>query len=150
MKISLPSTGIAAVSAAAVVVVAGVALTFARAATPADGAAASAPTTAPATRPAEELPEVQVDDLAKNPDAYAGRVRLRGVVAGVNKEEGVVALIDAREFEACGTVGCAETLVPVRVAGDLPKATTLVVVTGELVKSERGLEFKAESVQVLP
>jgi hypothetical protein len=90
---------------------------------------------------------VQVDELVMNPDGYKGRVIIRGVVAGVNQEEGVVALIDSREFEECGTVACALNLLPVRVNGALPKALSLVQVIGEVTRGTNGLEVRAESVE---
>jgi hypothetical protein len=90
---------------------------------------------------------VQVDELVMHPDDYQGRVLIRGVVAGVNQEEGVVALIDPREFEECGTVACALNLLPVRVNGTLPKALSLVHVIGEVTRGTNGLEVRAESVE---
>ena len=152
MKTSLPRTGSLAVALAAAVVVTGVAHAFTRAAPAAADPASSPVAPSPAAAAAEpaELPEVHVDDLAKDPDAHRDRLRLRGVVAGVNEEAGVVGLIDSREFESCGTVTCAENVVPVRVAGELPPARTLVIATGTLVEGEAGLEFAADEVEVLP
>ncbi|MFN3166430.1 MAG: hypothetical protein ACE37H_05125 [Phycisphaeraceae bacterium] len=96
---------------------------------------------------ASTSPFVHVDELAAHPDDYSGRVFIRGVVAGINQEEGVVALIDSREFEECGTVACATTYLPVRVNGTLPKALSLVQVVGEVTRGANGLEIRADSME---
>lgn len=154
MKFSSLRTGSLAVALASAVVVTGVAHAFTRA-VPAAAESASPPLdplpVAAAGEAADaDLREVHVDDLAKDPDAHRDRLRLRGVVAGVNQDAGVVGLIDAREFESCGTLTCAENVVPVRMAGELPPAKTLVLATGTLVEGETGLEFAADAVEVLP
>lgn len=90
---------------------------------------------------------IHVDELTANPNDYTGRVLIRGIVAGINHEEGVVALIDLREFEECGTVACAKNYLPVRVDGTLPEPLSLIQVVGEITRGTNGLEVRAESVE---
>jgi hypothetical protein len=146
------------VAGAVAIIIGGVAFAFLREAEP--GQTPDAASEAPALLSADEggseaahaagkaTPRsVQIDELVTNPNDYAGRVLIRGVVAGVNQEEGVVALIDPREFEECGTVTCALNLLPVRVNGTLPEALSLVQVVGEVIRGTNGLEVRAESVE---
>lgn len=133
-------TGRVAVGLAALVVVSGLTFAFVRpgsaeTGTPAAGAAASR------TGPA------QVDDLAENPDAYRGEIRLRAAVAKVNKAQGVFAAIDAREFEECGSITCAKHYLPVKYAGDLPAVKTVVELVGEVARTDKGLVFEAKRLE---
>lgn len=89
---------------------------------------------------------VQVDDLAEKPEKFKGQITLKAAVARVNKSKGVFSVIDAREFESCGEVDCAKHYLPVRFSGELPKPETIVRITGEVVKSDKGLVFEAKSV----
>lgn len=91
---------------------------------------------------------VQVDDLAKAPENHQGEVLLRGVVSGVNEAESVFAVIDAREFEACGVLTCAAYVIPVVFSGELPKPKSSVEITGKVVRGEKGMAFEAKTVEV--
>lgn len=93
---------------------------------------------------------VQVDELAAKPEGFEGEIVLRAAVAGVKESEGVMSVIDSREFESCGVVTCAENYLPVKVAGKLPQPKTVVEITGHVVKTERGLVFEAKRVDVVP
>lgn len=135
------------IAGAAAIVIGGVAFAFLREA-PSESTPATAPTILSSANVNEsDAPWVHVDELAANPEGHNGKVLIRGVVAGINQEQGVVALIDSREFEECGTVACATNYLPVRVSGSLPKALSLVQVVGEVTRGENGLEIRAESVE---
>lgn len=135
------------IAGAAAIVIVGVAFAFLREA-PAEPTPAKAPTVLSSANVNEsDVASVHVDELAANPEGHNGTVLIRGVVAGINQEQGVVALIDSREFEECGTVACATNYLPVRVSGTLPKALSLVQVVGEVTRGENGLEIRAESVE---
>ena len=146
------------VAGAAAVIVAGVVFAFLREA-PAEpspdavtevAASLSADEGEPVTTDAASAStsqSVHVDELTANPNDYTGSVMIRGVVAGINQEEGVVALIDSREFEECGTVACATNYLPVRVDGTLPEPLSLVQVVGEVTRGADGLEVRADSVK---
>ena len=133
-------TGKVAVGVAAVVVVSGLAFAFVR-----QGSAEAD------SRPSLATPSgaavVEVDDLATNPAGFKGEVRLRAAVAKVNKAKGVFAAIDAREFESCGCIDCAKHYLPVHFAGDLPAVKTVVELTGEVVRTEKGLVFEAKRLE---
>ena len=140
-------TGPLVVALAAVVVVGGVAFAFMQE-VPAE---TSPDTTAATTAVMDETPSqaVHVDDLTANPDEHTGTVLIQGVVAGVDQKENVFALIDAREFEACGTVACATNYLPVRVTGTLPEPLSLVQVSGEIVTGTKGLEVRADALEAV-
>jgi len=137
-----------AVALAATVIVVGITFAFIR--NP-EVANVVAPTTAPA--PGEQPSPgnvVHVDDLAANPRQYAGRIVLKGAVAGVNQAEKVFGVIDAREFERCGVVTCAANTLPVKYAGVLPEPKTIVKITGSVVQEDKGLVIEAVQVELLP
>lgn len=90
---------------------------------------------------------VQVDDLADSPEKYPGEVTLRAVIARVNRSQGVMAVIDAREFESCGQVNCARHYLPVKCSGTLPEPKTVIEITGKVAKAEKGLVFEASRVE---
>ncbi len=96
----------------------------------------------------EKQPDfVHVDELAKDPHAYPGEIVLRAVVAKSNESEGVVSVIDSREFESCGQLKCAENYLPVKISGSLPEPRTLLFITGQVVRDKQGLVFQATQVK---
>lgn len=133
-------TGKVAVGLAAIVVVSGLAFAFVR-----QGSVEADSRPSPTMTSAAAV--VEVDDLAANPDGVKGEVRLRAAVAKVNKAKGVFAAIDAREFESCGCIDCAKHYLPVRYAGDLPAVKAVVEVTGEVVRTDKGLVFEATRLE---
>ncbi|MBX9625548.1 MAG: hypothetical protein K2X82_17205 [Gemmataceae bacterium] len=133
-------TGNLAVGVAAVVVVSGLAFAFVR-----QGSAEADSRSSPAGMSGAAAAEV--DDLATNPDGFKGEVRLRAAVAKVNKAKGVFAAIDAREFESCGCIDCAKHYLPVRYAGELPTVKSVVELTGEVVRTDKGLVFEAKRLE---
>jgi len=138
-------SGIIAVILAGLVLVAGITYAFIR-----DRGDAVADETSPPAKLEASAAPVQVDDLADNPDKFKGEIVLRAVVSAVNRSDGVFAVIDSREFESCGVLTCAKNSLPVKFNGELPDPRTVVEITGEVVKGEKGLVFDAKRVDRLP
>ena len=138
-------TGTAAVMLAGIVVITGIAYSFIREKdVPAD-------VVPPVTAGADTSSKiVQVDDLARNPGEFKGEIVLRAVVVGVRKSKGVFGVIDSREFESCGTLSCAKSILPVKFSGRLPEPKAVVVITGQMVRGEKGLIIQAKRVEVVP
>ncbi len=90
---------------------------------------------------------VNVDDLMKEPDRYAGIVRLEGVVSGIFPGEQKLTLIDTREYLACGEITCASLILPVRWSGIMPKPADTVRITGEIREIDKKLIFVAQAVE---
>ena len=134
-------SGKLAVALAAVVLVAGISYAFLRE----KGAVAESWESASAATASSAL--VQVDELAESPGKYQGEIVLKAVVARVNRAKGVLSVIDFREFEACGEVGCARNYLPVKVEGELPEPKTVVELAGEVVRTEKGLVFQAKRLE---
>ena len=126
---------------AAVLLVAGLAHAFLRAgSSPAEpSVAAAGPDTASGI--------VHVAELAENPGAYRGEFVLHGVVAGVSTTDGVFGIIDSREFDSCGLLTCADHVIPVRFAGELPDLGTEVEITGRVIRRPEGLLIDARHVE---
>ncbi len=92
---------------------------------------------------------VHVDELAQSYGDIKGKFVLRGVVAAVKKDEGIIALIDSREFETCGVLTCSENSIPVTYNGELPELKTIVDVIGRVVQNDKGLIIEAEQIKVV-
>lgn len=90
---------------------------------------------------------VHVDDLAQNPEKYKQSFVLDGVVAGVNKKEGVFGVIDHREFVSCGVLTCAQTTLPIKYSGELPTIESHVQIYGKLVETTQGQLIEADDVK---
>ena len=108
-------------------------------------AATDAPTSPDERTQAVEV--MHVDELAAAPENFPNEVTLRAVVSGVNESQGVFSVIDTREYEACGVLSCAKFYLPVRYEGELPTPKTLLQITGQVVRSEKGLVFEASQVE---
>ncbi len=90
---------------------------------------------------------VNVDDLMKDPDHYAGIVRLEGVVSGILPGEQKLTLIDTREYLSCGEITCASLILPIRWSGIMPKPADTVRITGEIKEIDKKLIFVAQAVE---
>jgi hypothetical protein len=137
-------SGIVVVVLASVIVVAGITYSFIR--------KNDKPLDTPvpvAVTPNGSSKVVSVDELAKNPEGLRGEFVLRGVVAGVRKDQGVFAVIDSREFESCGVLTCAANTIPVKFDGVLPAPKTIVEITGRVVRGDGGLVIRAKRVEVV-
>ena len=88
-----------------------------------------------------------VDDFMKNVDRYRGKVSLVGVVSAVAPERQAVALIDAKEFQACGVTTCAQLTLPVQWRGPMPAVGDLVRVEGQARKIKGKLMFVADKLE---
>jgi hypothetical protein len=93
---------------------------------------------------------VTVNDLAAKPGEHLGRVQLVGVVAAVSQGKGFV-LVDKREYADCGLACVTESgtkKIPVRWSGDAPKLEQTIRVAGILSRSEEGLSFVAQEIDI--
>jgi hypothetical protein len=137
-------SGRVAVAVAGLITVAGIGWAFVQG----GGEVAAEPQASTAKEEANS-PIVHVDELAERPSEHAGEIALRGVVARVSQDAGLFSVIDSREFESCGTVTCAEHYLPVKFSGEIPKPKTIVQLTGRTIKTEKGLLFEAERLEVV-
>ena len=136
-------SGTTAVALAGLVVVVGIAFAFVR-----DAGDAVVGATPAGLEGSGEA--VHVDDLGDNPEKFKSEIVLRAVVSAVRESEGVFAVIDSREYETCGVLTCAKHTLPVQFSGELPWPRTVVEITGEVVKSDKGLVFAARRVNCVP
>lgn len=114
-----------------------------------DGASSAVPQAAAESQPSSTK-VAHVDELAGKPEEFKGEIQLRAVVAAVKESEGVMSVIDSREFESCGVLTCAENYLPVKFSGKLPQPKTVVEMTGRIVKTDKGLVFEAKHVDAVP
>lgn len=135
-------SGKIAVALAVVVVVAGIAYAFVR-----DMGALADSGVEPAPASSASAGMVHVDDLADHPDQYEGEIVLKGVVARVNKAKGALSVIDFREFEECQQLACAKNYLPVTVEGEIPAPEAVVILTGQVVRTDKGLVFEAKRME---
>jgi len=91
-----------------------------------------------------------VVELMKNVDRYRGTVRLEGVVSAVAPEEQALSLVDAKEFQTCGVVTCAQLTLPVRWTGPMPSAQDIIRLDGEVQEVSGKLIFKARTLEKIP
>lgn len=136
-------SGTIAVTLAGLVVVAGIAYAFVRKA--GDRAIDETPVKSELYGKA-----VDVDDLGDNPEKFKGEIVLRAVVSAVKESEGVFGVIDSREYESCGVLTCAKHNLPVKFDGELPARRTVVEITGEVIRDDKGLVFAARRVDRVP
>jgi hypothetical protein len=92
-----------------------------------------------------------VDELAKNPKAFADReIVVTGVVGAVVAKQKIFTIIDQSEYAECKVVTCARYEIPIDFAGKLPEPEQVVVVAGRLVQPEPGrFLFKAKRVEII-
>jgi hypothetical protein len=91
-----------------------------------------------------------VVELMKNVDRYRGSVRLEGVVSAVAPEVQALSLIDAKEFQTCGVVTCAQLTLPVRWTGPMPSPQDIIRLEGEVQQVSGKLIFKARALKKIP
>ncbi len=83
----------------------------------------------------------------QKPEDHPGRVRVQGVVSDVQPDNHLVVLIDRKEWEECGEVGCASLSLPVRWAGTMPRVEEGVAVSGRVEEQAGKLVFVAEALE---
>lgn len=94
---------------------------------------------------------LNVDQVAKNPAAFADReLRLMGVVSAVLPDQQLFAVIDEAEYASCKVVTCSQFQIPIAYAGELPAIETAVLVTGHLTQSEPGRYLLEATTLELP
>lgn len=92
-------------------------------------------------------PLVGVDEFMRNVDRYEKAARVQGVVSAADADQGVLALIDAGEFQACQRTTCAKLALPVRWSKDMPGVAETVVVTGSVQGSAGSRIFVASRLE---
>jgi len=107
-------------------------------------------TAQPVAVSAEPAAVLDVSALMREPDKHKGVVRIEGVVSRVYPKDQKLGLIDTEEFKRCGVVTCADMVLPVRWTGVMPEPKAHVRLDGEVQKSDRGLEFVANSLETVP
>jgi len=82
---------------------------------------------------------VNVDELARNPKEFAGRLlTVKGVVAAISAKQKLFTIIDVSEYAECKVVTCSRYEIPVGFSGELPESEQIVAVSGRLVEPEPG------------
>ena len=76
-----------------------------------------------------------------------GPLELVGVVSATSEGEGLLGLIDCREFEECGITTCAELTLPVRWSGKMPREKETVRLRGEISEAGEKLVFVAATLE---
>lgn len=94
---------------------------------------------------AQATASMSVDQLVKEGEHVTGPLTVSGMVRSASTSEGILTLIDAKEYEACGLSNCC-LFVPVRWRGDMPAVEARVSVTGTIEKSADGLVLVASAV----
>ncbi|ODU25133.1 MAG: hypothetical protein ABS95_00900 [Verrucomicrobia bacterium SCN 57-15] len=88
-----------------------------------------------------------VETLMKNVDNYRGNVFVEGVVSAVSTTNQMLAMIDLREFQACGLEQCAEFTLPVRWAGTMPAVGQAVRAEGDVQETRGKFVFVAKALE---
>ncbi|WP_428937757.1 hypothetical protein [Fontivita pretiosa] len=107
------------------------------------------PAPQPASRPAARGDALGVHEIMRDADRHRGSVSVVGVVATASADKQLVTLIDAKEFAACNSTGCAELVLPVRWRGAMPAVAKTVHVEGQVQESDGKLVFVASALQEL-
>lgn len=94
---------------------------------------------------------LNVDKVAKDPKAYAGRIAVEGVVARVVKDKAFT-IIDAAEYAQCNSLTCAEFVIPLtfpkdEFKGDFPKPKDKVLAIGDLQITPTGYRIVVQEVR---
>ncbi len=107
------------------------------------------PAATTATLPAHA--ELGVEQLAKSPATFAGRLlALRGVVSFASAADHRFVVIDEAEYRSCRELTCSAYEVPVAFTGALPDTAQSVRIVGRLAQPESGrFLVQADSVEVL-
>lgn len=88
-----------------------------------------------------------VDEFMARVDEHGGPVLVEGVVSSVAANQKMLALIDSKEFEACGVTTCARFTLPVSWAGAMPAVNAVVRVRGQVKETGGKLVFVASAVE---
>lgn len=87
-----------------------------------------------------------VDEFMTRVDEHRGPVLVEGVVSSVAANQQMLALIDSKEFDACGVTTCARSTLPVSWAGAMPAVRSVVRVRGQVKEAGGKLVFVATAV----
>jgi len=89
---------------------------------------------------------LMVDELKSRPERFAKEITVSGVVGGTNNSRKQFGLVDTREVNKCGTVECAEFVLPVSWEGEMPHVGEAVTVFGRVEGSDSGFVLRASEV----
>ena len=93
---------------------------------------------------------VTIKAIMEHPEEYAGAVRLEGVVAQVDEEQGLFMLMSRQDWAACGKSNCCVPLMlPVRGTNAPPARETVVRVEGHVEEADGKYVLAVESVDRL-
>lgn len=87
-----------------------------------------------------------VDEFMTQVDDHKGPVLVQGVVSSASPDQKILALIDSKEFEACGVTTCARYTLPVSWGGAMPSVRAVVRVRGQVQETDGKLVFVATAV----
>lgn len=94
---------------------------------------------------------LNVNDVASDPSAFTGKIKIAGVMAGTSKQDpSVFGIMDIKELQ-CTTVGCNKLYVPARCNSGVkaPVPGDEVVMTGSFTKEPTGMIFAVEKIVVV-
>ena len=97
--------------------------------------------------PAADSRVLGVDEFMEGVDRFRGPVSLEGVVRTVAQDRGLLSLVDAAEFEECGSTACARWTLPVRWSGPMPKEEETVRVEGQVAEAGGRMVFVARKLE---
>lgn len=100
--------------------------------------------------PAKTAPALEVSTLMRDAEKQKGPITVEGVVSRVYVKDQKLGLIDTAEFKRCGTVTCADAVLPVRWTGTMPEPKSLVRIEGEIRKEGGKMEFLAKTLEKVP
>ena len=91
----------------------------------------------------------QINDVASDPGAYSGVLKLEGVVYAFSKDDpSIVGVMDKKELQ-CKTPNCKKVLLAMRTTGSKLAIGDEVKVSGSIVKEDWGYLLKADQIQVV-
>lgn len=72
---------------------------------------------------------------------------VEGVVSTASSADHLLALIDRKEFQECGTTDCAKLILPVRWSGAMPALQATVRVRGQIEQVGGKMIFVAQAIE---
>lgn len=96
----------------------------------------------------KKIPAIGVDVLMKDTEILKKeRIRVKGVVSAVSKENKTLALIDLTEYHDCKVVTCANLTLPVSWSGKMPSKEDKVIIEGKVQRQQGKLIFVADKME---
>lgn len=93
---------------------------------------------------------LQVNQVAADPSAYSGTIKVTGIMAGTSPQDpSILGIFDLKELN-CTTANCNKIYLPVKHQGVMPKLGDEVLISGSFMKmSDGGFIFSAASLKVV-